>query len=385
MKKIESQPVLDTPVIKLAALKYSAVLALTAAVFWGSCKRTDPPTDINDPVFSVQFDNDSSRLITAGQDNIYLYTRYDLEQNVVHSFNYFSRVNCPNGDCPGSLGFEFWFPEVSDTAFFPGSYPFAIPDSVAGKLDYYNGVLVWKGSYQASEFQEFILDNANPLFIHQFSPDSQTIKLPPGVSFVSFTASSPSGPQSIIHRQIKDTDPGFYPAVNITASKSGNTFELKAIPDFPAHQPVSYFWSTFDTAHIIQVDTLSPSANYSVTLTDGNGRTADASFSNLPFFGANGFYQTANFNLSTKPVYIQKQIPAVSLQWVDANGLEWRSDRGVQSGDSYFRVLKQEVYESNENGVPARKLTVEFQCKLYNPDGGVQLIKGSGVVAMARP
>lgn len=381
MKKRYIKPMLTTQMVG----KCAPVIVAAAIFLLPSCKRTDPPADFNDPVFTVHFEIDSSaQSVSAGLNDVYLFTRYDLNQNLFRSYNYFSKTTCPAGDCPGSLGFEFTHLAAVDTAFFPGDYRYALPDSAVGQIQYFNGNFQWTGSYLSSEFQQLILDGSNPLIVNHFTPDSQMIQLPAGVSFATFSALEPGGVQSIIHRKISDDAPDFYPLVNIKAVRNGNTYSLTAVPANGV-SPYKVKWSNQDTSYVIHIDSLAPTTQFSVTVTDAEDQTADASLANLPFSGGTNSYQTANFKVSTASVHLQNPIPFVAMQWVDANGLVWRTDRAVQPANSYFHITSYEQYEPNENGVPARKLTVEFKCTIFNPDGGAQVMKGSGVVAMARP
>lgn len=91
-----------------------AYIAL-AAIIWSSCKADEPGEDmIETPVFKVQIqpgifnpDADSAAYV-AGVDGIYLFTGVKRENDqVLVMSGAFASVNCPTGDCPGSVRFEF--------------------------------------------------------------------------------------------------------------------------------------------------------------------------------------------------------------------------------------------------------------------------------------
>lgn len=76
---------------------------------------------------------------------------------------------------------------------------------------------------------------------------------------------------------------------------------------------------------------------------------------------------------------------AIALQWQDANGTIWRSDRKEQPQTGRFRILDAERYPDESQGVPAWKITWEGQAILYNEAGNELEIAGSGVYAIGVP
>ena len=91
------------------AMQKLLFITLVYSLFWMACKKTEAPEGIDSPVFMVTYSGDSTPItVTAGLDGVYHFTHYTVvDQEFFHSINTFADAQCPAGDCPGSLGFEF--------------------------------------------------------------------------------------------------------------------------------------------------------------------------------------------------------------------------------------------------------------------------------------
>lgn len=82
-----------------------------AICLWlAACTSVEPPPPggSQDPVFWADYSTDSfSNGLVAGKNGIYLFTRAEIVDNVLLMSGAFSGVTCPEGNCPGSLKFEF--------------------------------------------------------------------------------------------------------------------------------------------------------------------------------------------------------------------------------------------------------------------------------------
>ena len=83
-----------------------------AAIIWFACCKDDVPDDgFSSPVFMVDFESDSIMMntsLTAGVGGVYLFTRGEQDpDDVLVMSGTFADANCPAGDCPGSVRFEF--------------------------------------------------------------------------------------------------------------------------------------------------------------------------------------------------------------------------------------------------------------------------------------
>ena len=104
-----------------------------AAMIWSACTKSEfPDMSFESPVFSVSIESDSLSTVdmTAGKNGVYLFTQVKrgLDEVLVMSGS-FADSNCPTGDCPGSLRFEFrneWQENFvrPDTLFLPGLWPY---------------------------------------------------------------------------------------------------------------------------------------------------------------------------------------------------------------------------------------------------------------------
>ena len=113
---------------------------LLLILLWAACKKGElPPDSFGSPVFKMQyftpFGGDS---LTAGENDVYLFTNFISNPDLVLCSSSFSKVSCPDGDCPGSLTFEFKseFTDFfeADTVFHLGEFDFLQSDSAVGTL-----------------------------------------------------------------------------------------------------------------------------------------------------------------------------------------------------------------------------------------------------------
>ncbi len=105
-------------------------LTLLVSLSWAAC-TVDPPEPIDgeeNPVFVASINLDSVGFIQAGVNDYYLFTRVERPGGILVMSGAFAKTNCPDGDCPESLKFEFWnntlenmveLPEEIFGPFFP--------------------------------------------------------------------------------------------------------------------------------------------------------------------------------------------------------------------------------------------------------------------------
>ncbi|MBK7937281.1 MAG: hypothetical protein IPJ82_09405 [Lewinellaceae bacterium] len=358
---------------------FLGLLLLPLALLWPACEKNSlPPTSFDDPVFFVNFkvDTFASQTLTAGVNDVYLFTRLETgPDDVITSYNYFSNTQCPEADCPGSLGFEFRSHFGVDSVFSGGYYPYKKPDSVATP-DYYDFEYEIRhfdqySSWTLSVNNTLLLESANifKISVPAYNLDARSVLV---------SATKNNGPTSTYSRTLLPDNPSAYPSVEIKAVFSQGQYMLTA--ETSGAPVIEYLWSNGLTDSIIHSDTLLKT--YSVTVTDGAGNTAEAGLDNLS--GVNSI-STAGVSFSYQPVYNPLQLGTVVIQWVDESGTIWRSDLGEQPNDTFFQILSSEPYEANENGVATQKLTVAYQCVMYNIPLGSLQFSGSGVIAMAVP
>lgn len=359
-------------------MKKISIWILLSVLLFPACKKGSlPPDSIGNPVFFVQFDTDSiiGQTVTAGLNDIYLFTRVEKgADQVITSYNTFADANCPDGDCPGSLRFEFRSHFNVDSVFSGGFYPYTKGD--ANNLP--DSYLIHLSITNFGQYDSWALFSDSTLV---FENSTTGISFPSGnldPHSISVSAMKNNGIRCTNKQIIKPDDSLAYPAVAIKASYMQGSYLLTA--ETSGAPAVQFLWSTGQTGNEIVVDSIK--GDYSVTVTDSAGLTADAGFENL---SGGSSISTTGVDFSAQPVYNKLQLGTIALQWMDGQGRIWRSDRGVQPSNTFFLIKSAEPYEKNENGLPTRKLTIVYHCLLFDDNGTEREMSGTGVIAMAYP
>lgn len=357
----------------------SPILLLALGLFFlAACKKSDLPDGENQPVFMVTYGADPETTVTAGKDDVYLFTRYATESGGYRSVSTFSKVDCPAGNCPGSLTFEFFGALPVDTVLSIGFYKYALADSVLQGLDVYQTRYFWNN------------DPYDSMMLHLLSPLTGTYGTS-GTSveilqfdipqWVSIDGTNHNDLASASTRRILPSNPEAFPIVDVLATRETNVLTLKALTAGSA--AMKYLWNTGDTTSVLN-DSIVASDQYVVTVTDNFGQTASAGFSILPT--QNAFEAvSAGFGVQSTLVSDSIQFGVITIQWVDGQGGIWRSDAGLQPLESRFAVLKSEPYDNNEKGDHTWKLRVSFDCLLFNQNGNSRSFLGEGIIALAHP
>lgn len=359
---------------------------LLLASGWLACTDPDLPPDLTeDPVFTVQFtDGDSTRTIAAGIGEYYLFTRFAPDNHgVMVCSGAFAPADCPTGDCTGSLTFEFRNTNLDnvvfpDTLFKTGNYAYSNQGATAATI--YRTTFVATNPAGYNQFSWKI--NNNPIGTND---SSITVDfLDNGPQKVELTA---SGAQvSTIQRTITlsqgiPLDSMLTVDIQIKPDTTGIGYNVDAIVS--GAQAPNIQWSTGNVGpHIYVPDTLQP--DYSVTVTNAL-ETAVAGLVNIE--SAPVTYRTSNFTYDVQEINTTDtlNLGAVAIQWVDQQGIVWRSDRKVQDPGAQFSVLESAGYDLNENAEKTRRMRVAFQCILYNDSGVGKAFSGEGVIAVAYP
>lgn len=353
---------------------------LLLLLLWAACKKGElPPPAFGDPVFMLSFTSGPDTSITAGVGGVYLFTGYSADGPAVFSTGTFAKENCPGGDCPGSLRFQFnstGQPFSPDSAFQTGSYGFVGSDSLGATIYLTTFSVLNNNGYNNFSWRiNDINAGQGAPFIKEF-----TDNLP---KMVELTARRPSGLKSTVQRTVSLTNPGStYPAVGLFVQKIGTQYQLTAET---SGVPVSqYAWIPPDSSNTEILVTSSLLGKYSVTVTDtANAVTAFAQLDSLQ--PSDVPLRTAGFSYTVEPIVIPGQLGRVTIQWIDAQGLAWRSDEGSQPSAAFFQVLESGAYELNEKGQKTRKMRVSFSCRLFNNAGENLEITGAGVIAVGHP
>lgn len=356
--------------------------------FWANCSK-GPDVDIpGEPVFTASFDfNSTGHLIQAGVEDVYLFTSHQWDSQNLRVFKgTFTDADCPAGNCPGSLTFEFRNLQQGETVspdslFFPGERSFFLePQTVTGPV--YRMTFSTPDTLVYHSFQWRIDHQGNleagKSITRDFQDNTDHI--------IELYAYRAGALKSVASRTIStDTSlqTGFLRAG--IAVSDGDSLSDYTLTAQTAGSPVlSYAWNTGETTEQIMPD--NPNDIYRVKFTGISGDTA--------FAWINGVipglidYGTAEFSYKVETILPDVLQPGrVSIRWVDENGISWESEKGEQPDNASFIILDSEPYENNENGENTRKMTVSFSCLLFNADNPAESrqMNGTTVLAVAYP
>lgn len=357
------------------------IFLLLAGVSLAACSKTEAPSGINDPVFFLSYSLDTPQTVVAGTAGIYHFTDYEETGIEAFSTSHFSQTNCPQGDCPGSLGFEFRSSASIDSAFVGGQYGYVLPDSLRQQPLYYDAWLRWTGTFDVTAFDSLIVDGPAPTVLQSFSAPSQYVHLANGLNRLTLitTPFIAAGARTSVTRWIAPERPDSFPSVGIHVIKQGAQYRLNAEAT-GGSAPYQYLWSNQDTTLGITLDSMA-GGHATVTVTDKNGHAATASVAGLPFPALTSFVVN-HFTVETAPVF--DQWGRVIVYWIDREGIQWRSDYDRQPPDAFFEVVNSSEYTDHALGGKVTRLNVQFQCLLFNPFGASLPYSGEGYVALLK-
>jgi len=368
------------------------LLATGMTVFWSACKLdSDQIIPINDPpYFLVHYtqtvDALSAKTVTAGLDNVYLFTSYAIgSDDVTTCTGTFSQVHCLSDSCPGRLRFEFRNLQLgqvvlADSLFHLGEHPFKTTELPVGQTVYRTNFYVDSEAMNYTNFNwlfngQSTAQGAATTFDFNAATDSARVAL---------EASSNSGPTSWVQRIVSLTNTSaVFPQVDILIAPQANNYRLEAIG---SGAPIaSWNWHNGITLPVFEQDLLEP--DYLLTGLSATSHSASARLQGLSPDPGQALH-TVNFTHTTTLVTLPAdmlQLSSVTLQWTDEWGQVWRSDRGVQEANAQFRVLESQFYQLNELGQSTWEMKVVFTGYLYNQNGERTLFTGEGRVAVAFP
>lgn len=359
---------------------------LLFALFWSACQKAELPPNVTEPtVFSVT-ESLNQVALTAGLNQIYLYTDVTRNAGEVLVFSgTFTEVGCqPVEACPGSVRFEFrnvnLGSDVSpEEAFREGEYEYA--DLSSGAMDTVyrtRFVATDTAAFQGFEWEFNTTDSASGKVVVRDFPDLN----PVSVELISRVPKA-QVQSARVRRKISLESPELFPSVKIGLmpdSVSGEN-KIQAITTGPP--VVNYSWLPDSTENKAQYFRPEFENQYAITVTDGNDNTASAQA--IGTEGLQTVFVTPNFVYSMQPIVTGDllQLGRVTIQWVDEQGVVWRSDRAKQVQDAWFIVTSTAPYDPNEKGQKTRKMDVLFRCLLYSPGLEIREFEGTGVIAVA--
>ncbi|MBL7783139.1 MAG: hypothetical protein JNM22_18055 [Saprospiraceae bacterium] len=364
------------------------VWLLLSPFLWVACQRVDLPPDIpGEPVFTTQFTLDNTgHEINAGVEDYYLFSRYESgSAGVLVMSGSLAPSDCPQGNCPGSLTFEFRNNQTGaqvspDTLFSSGVKPYW--GSLTTTSD-----TIWRLTFSTPDtlyYQSF-----------QWSVDNGALQTGKSITRdftdqnlhkISLRAIRNGAIRSTVIRHILPQDTmGFFPSVGITVSDSSGGSPYTLFANTFGSLVSSYKWNTGDSTQSIEVH---QSADvYAVRVANPQGDTAFAQVAALEPL----MEKTADFSYQvekiTQTLSDSLQLGSVNIRWVDENNAVWESRLNTQPGSSYFQIESAEPYDLNENGQKTYKMEVAFSCRLYSVVEPLlyKVLTGTAVIAVAYP
>lgn len=359
---------------------------LAGPVIFITCKKKELPKDIeeNDPQFYFSGTvNGNNITITAGQNNYYMYSSFEQDANNLYHFSgTLKQQNCSN--CPNSIEIiinDHRFSGTNgnsgaDSAFIFKYYPVASgnPLPIKHNVQFYSLFNKYSQNYLWN-FGDGSTSN-NPSPFHIFRTGEYNICL---------TVQDTSGCSNSVCNIQKFGNMGFDLKTSITAS-SISTLTATFTHSTIGLPPYNFLWNFGDNSTSTSAV---PSHNYinqgrypvSLRVIDAANDTA---YANLNYLTSNANNCTTNYfvtGVSAVPNYAG--FSNIEINWTDANGVVYKSNNLSQPPNSYFKILKAEDYHNNESGQNTKKLTVEFNCMVYNAANTGVLIENARAVIVA--
>ena len=383
-------------------LIFSALLA--------SCQKIDVEPVDGTPIFSAAAEVDGvSKNWQAGVEDYYMFTEFEKDANDVYVFTGRLQRDSCNAGCGESLTIRVRdFQQVLqgnpdiETALKPGVYFFKneTTDSLAWVLD---TSVFYQAGFDASAS---ITPTGTALFNWNFGGLGAATGLSPAFDFaqldqpVPVTLSMTSnnvGCSSSQTRIVQKTTPNANPCgvqIFVENDSTGLGTIMTAVAEGTA--PFAYSWSNGSVGQVIALP-FNQQPQAAVTVTDALGSVSTSSLSFFSNPGSLPQYCSAAFSYEVEEVmemdsmlvFIPEdslQFSKITIEYTDANGKLYRSNRQAQAGFSYFKILSTEDYDPNENGEKTKKLSIRFACRMWDGQGNfIEIKNGEAVIAVAYP
>ena len=152
--------------------------------------------------------------------------------------------------------------------------------------------------------------------------------------------------------------------------------------------PYTYSWEINGSTNNNDTILVNGPGEYCLTITDAMG--CESSVCQTINFSQNELVAcSADFTYTIEEEYETEidslNLSKISIEYVDADGKNWRSDRANQTNNAtFFQIDEVEEYERNENDEPTKKLVVRFNVTLFDEDlNELQLADVEGVIAVS--
>lgn len=350
----------------------------------GACRKSELPPDMTEnPYFKGEFllELDSNRLLEAGRNNRYLFTRAaDSGSNLRIMWGAFAPATCPTGDCVGSLRFEFYSqrdPGLSPEQLFRPDSGWAMRRLSLADTIYLTELKADNtGGFTQFKWNINQTNSLNGIVVNTTIPDRQPE--------IELRARHFNGWHAYVRRRVDLADSNLIlPKVQLRLNNDSinGIFSCEALTT--GFNGAQFLWSdgTTDSSTLINANM---NNSISVRVTDAFGGFAEARIDSLFAAASTPFLNTPEFTFKAIPEINTSNSPTgFALQWVDENGKRWRSDIGPQLPDTRLFIEQSAPYEKNENGKATRELDIFIQCRLYADTGLSRNAQFVGKIAVA--
>lgn len=166
------------------------------------------------------------------------------------------------------------------------------------------------------------------------------------------------------------------------------------------NQPFTYSWSNGTAGSFITIPDTAGIIGASVTVTDATGCVVSSAVNTTLGLGST-LLPVCIAKFSNTPVVPQTvdvqvidsliigdslQFSKVKIEYTDAAGEFYSSFLGPQDNTAHIQILDVESYEVNEKGEETKKVSLEFNCRLWNELGHfIVVTTGKAVIAVSHP
>jgi len=373
--------------MKLTNLKI--IYLLFVIQFIASCKK-----DIIEPVDSppvFYFTGDvagTAKSFSAGINNYFMYSALLHDANSIYNFDSHLKIfDC--SICTDNIQIiikDYQASTSGDAILFansisPGYYPYEVPGGAPVSADVQFTTTSSPGV--ASYYWDFgdgtNLTTASSIVTHTYGRH--------GKYQACLTTTFLSSETSTICQEVKIEIPDNGCQFNFTPNSSSGTTVDFTSNEFMGVGPYTYLWDFGDG---VTSTLANPSHTYSTAgaylvcqkVIDANG--AESNFcKNIKTLGSSALltnFSNAQIGTTPNPFSLNN----VVVNYTDSNGIIYSTLSSFsQIAGNYFKVISVDDYEPNENGLPTKKININFRCTLFNGSNSIFIDNGAAVIAVA--
>ncbi len=343
-------------------------------VIVGSCKKLDEPDlQSNDVQFFITGQLQSTLLtMEAGNDSAYMHTTYSQDDLNVYEF----KGTLGHQDCMGQASCE----ESISLIFRDGQVSSGTSTSIDSTLSV--GTMVFRGpidstinSYTVQFTDASYAKNGSLSYAWDFGDGTTSTEASPQHTYPASISSPVSACLTVTDNQTGTTSTicnDIYLPTNCKADftylfDSTSLDELNAIEQGTG--PYTYYWDFGNGYLPLGGQTLPDFSSFDsievcVKIVDALG--CEATMCKYMIVSSQYINCAAQFNWSTQENWTLNvlDLNEVIIQFTDANGKVWSSDR-YQQDNAVFTIIDIHNFDANMVGQPTKSIQFEGRCKLF--------------------